>query len=68
MKRGIGLMTQAEHILALAELDDLVAVESGLSDWAVEFVESCERRRSEGRTLTERQVGVIHDLWDMRCG
>ena len=49
------------------ELDDLLALEEGLTGWEVEFVESVEKRRQDGRDLTDGQIAKIHQIWDRRC-
>jgi len=60
------------------ELKDLLNVESGLSDWEMEFVESVadstligriQRRTLEVHYLnpTAKQEKKIHELWDKHC-
>ena len=49
------------------ELDDLLGLESGLTKWEIEFVESVEQRRKFGRPVTAGQIAKIHQVWDKRC-
>ena len=49
------------------ELEDLLALESGLTDWEVEFIESLDARLRDGPDLTARQIGKLHKIWDRRC-
>lgn len=51
------------------EIDDLLAVESGLTDWEVGFIESVSRRVENGRLpLTDKQAATLHRIWDRVCG
>lgn len=52
----------------LDELDDLLAVDGGLSDWELEFVESVHDQVQDGRELTDRQIEKIGEIWDKHCG
>lgn len=45
-------------------LDDLLALEDGLSAWEVEFVDSVDKWRRGGRTITDRQAAKIRELWE----
>ena len=51
--------------MALRELDDLLEVDSGLTQWEVARVEEWTNR---GRNLTGPMVRIIHDVWDRVCG
>ena len=53
------------------EVDDLLALEDGLTDWEVGFVqrmrEEIDARRMIGDSLTPSQAAKIHEIWDRRC-
>jgi len=46
-------------------LDDLLEVESGLSKWELDFIESLDDRR--GDDLTDRQQDKLEELWLDHC-
>ena len=46
------------------ELDDLQKVESGLTAWEIDFIDSMDRLR--GRSLSDRQIETLHKIWDKR--
>jgi len=49
------------------ELDDLIGLEEGLTDWEVEFLESVNRQfEIEGR-VTQKQADKLHEIWVQRC-
>lgn len=51
-------------------LDELLALESGLTDWEVDFIESVNRQR-DGRLLwspTAQQAAKVVAIWDERIG
>ncbi len=50
------------------ELDDLLALEEGLSDWEIGFIDSINDRLERGDVLTERQTSKLHEIWDRHCG
>ncbi|HUT58065.1 MAG TPA: hypothetical protein VNA25_09480 [Phycisphaerae bacterium] len=50
------------------ELDDLLEVESGLSNWEVEFIETVDANRPAGKPPSDKQIAKIHEIWDRRCG
>ena len=54
--------------LCASEVGDLLELESGLSDWEVEFVDSVNQQIDAGRLLTSRQEAKIHQIWDKHCG
>lgn len=63
------LLTQVDLIMARGELDDLLALDEGLSDWEVAFIESIATRFANApMTFTENQVAKLHQVWDRRCG
>ena len=49
-------MTKTEEAL----LDDLLAVESGLSAWEIDFIDNLDGLRD--RVLTPKQVDKMHDI------
>jgi hypothetical protein len=62
-------MTKMNLIMAKGELDDLLALDEGLSDWEVEFIESIATRFANApMTITNRQDAKLHEIWDRRCG
>lgn len=64
----MALLTQADLILARGELDDLLALDEGLTDWEVEFLESIATRFADApMTITLGQVRKLHHIWDERC-
>lgn len=61
-------MTQTDLIVARGELDDLLALEEGLTDWEVEFVESMATRfANAAMTITDGQARKLHQIWERRC-
>ncbi len=65
----MALMTQIDLVLVKGELDDLLALDKGLSDWEVEFIESIATRFANApMTITDKQVAKLHEIWDRRCG
>jgi hypothetical protein len=62
-------MTQVDLIMAHGELDDLLALEEGLTDWEVDFLETLATRFANApMSITEGQVRKLHQIWDRRCG
>jgi len=61
-------MEPEEIKLVKDELNDLLVLEEGLTDWEVEFIESVDKFMSEGGTPTKRQAFKVHELWDKKCG
>ena len=53
--------------MAQGELDDLVVVGYGLTQWEVNFIESLVVQIEDGRVLTAKQIGKVHELWDKHC-
>ena len=54
-------------------LDELLAVESGLTDWEVGFIESLDKRRESafGGLLwapSSQQAAKVEGIWGERCG
>lgn len=51
-------------------LNNLLAVESGLSSWELEFIESLDAKRDDDNDmlyetlLTERQQDKLRELWE----
>ena len=50
------------------EVDDLLNLESGLTPWEMDFLDSVRSQMEQGRTLSARQASVIHRIWDRLCG
>ena len=50
------------------ELDDLLALESGLTDWEVGFIDSIDLRRDLDRPMSTKQIAMVRQVWDRRCG
>lgn len=44
-------------------LSALLKIESGLTDWEVEFIEKCNKCTS----FSDRQISKIFELYDMFC-
>ena len=51
-----------------AELDDLLALDEGLTDWEVNFVTSVDDMRRWRGYVTTRQAQTIAKVWDRRIG
>lgn len=50
-------------------LDELLAYDGGrLSGWAIDFIESLDRRRDDGRPLSARQSDKLREIWDQALG
>ena len=47
-------------------LSELMAVDDGLSDWVVGFIESVSRHREQGLDLSPRQAKKLEEIWDDR--
>lgn len=43
-------------------VDELLGIESGLSEWEVEFAESLDDWLGKGRSLTDRQRGKAQEI------
>jgi len=65
---GDGEWFDVDLRLVRGELDDLLALDEGLTDRELDFIETLDRRVEEGPLpLTDRQVATLHGLWDRRC-
>jgi hypothetical protein len=61
-------MTQTDLIMARGELDDLLALDEGLTGWEVEFIESLSRRLADAPlSLTDGQARKLHQIWEREC-
>jgi len=61
-------MTQTDAVMARGELDDLLALDEGLTDWEVEFIESMATRFADSpMALTDVQARKLHQIWERRC-
>ena len=49
-----------EHANALTLLDELLATESGLTAWEMDFIESLDRQR--GRTFSDKQRDILDGI------
>jgi hypothetical protein len=53
-------------------LDELLALDDGLTDWEVEFVESLSVQRTNwdanGRGPSDRQFETLERIWNERIG
>lgn len=49
----------------LKELAELSSDQFRLTDWEIEFVESCTKQVEQGRTPTPKQAAIVDNLWDM---
>jgi hypothetical protein len=47
------------------ELEDLLGLESGLTDWEVEFIESLSRWEGD---FTDRQAAALERTWNKYFG
>lgn len=45
-------------------IEDCEHRESRMSDWEREFIDSINKQLRDGRTLSEKQVGVLNKIWD----
>ena len=54
--------------VALGELDDLLDVECGLTDWELGLIESLHRQQCKGTKWTSKQIKKIHEIWDRLLG
>jgi len=54
-----------EQRIARGELADLLKIESGVSDSALEYIDSVNVWVGD---LTPKQIEVIHNIWDRYCG
>ena len=50
---------------ALDMLDELLDLESGLTDWELKFIEDLSKKREYNR-FTLRQVQMIEQIWQKR--
>lgn len=48
----------------LEEVEDLMTVEEGLSDWEMDFLDSVKQRFGVEGYLTSKQKFKINELWD----
>jgi hypothetical protein len=53
-----------EQSRAREHLDELLALDSGLSDWEVNFIESVSHRDDN---LTEKQINIIYEIYERHC-
>jgi len=60
-------MTPDERELCRGEVADLLALDAGMNDWELKFVESIDRWLGSGRDLSEKQAGALHWTWDKLC-
>lgn len=49
-------------------LNELLALDEGLTDWEVGFIESLDAARGMGFTFTERQRVKLRQVWNDRLG
>lgn len=50
------------------ELDDLLALDGGLTDWELTFIDSARGRRDWDGCVTVKQAAKIAEIWDRECG
>ena len=51
--------------LIRGELDDLLGLEEGLTDWEIGFLQSlADRLELRPLPLSDKQIGVLHRMWD----
>ena len=61
-------MTETSDITIVeGEVMDLLDLEEGLSDWEVKFIESVAGQLVD-RPMTDKQIAVVHRIWDAKCG
>jgi hypothetical protein len=60
-------MTPADEE-AREQLDDLLNLESGLSDATIKFIESLDKQLSAKGYLTAKQRRVLGEIWDKQDG
>ena len=53
-----------DEIEARKCLESLLQIDHGLSEWEVEFIESCSKRRDK---LSDKQINKIAEMYDMYC-
>lgn len=49
------------------ELEDLLKLKSGLTDWEVRFIDSCHRQLKFKSDLSEKQQDRIRKIWWEKC-
>ncbi len=49
------------------ELDDLLMVEEGLTDWEVEFIKNAHSQRLRNEELTGIQHDKLFEIWKQTC-
>lgn len=50
------------------EINDLLDLEDGLSDWELTFIESVNDQLDHGAVLTEKQTAKLHQIWARHLG
>ena len=59
-----------DNEIARGEVDDLLNIDEGLSEWELTFVDRIADRLKDsyGYELTDKQVTKLHQIWDRLCG
>jgi hypothetical protein len=55
-------MTTGPSVLQM--LEEVLELDSGLTDWEVTFIEDIAKRYEGGRQLTPRQQSKLHQIWE----
>jgi len=50
------------------EIDDLLKLENGLSEWEVNFIDSIAKQLRVHGGTTDKQAVKVHEVWDRHCG
>lgn len=48
----------------LGAVEHLIKVQSKLSAWEMDFIDSLHDRLTDGRSLSERQGDVLDEIWE----
>ena len=47
-------------------IDDLLLLESGLSGWEMDFIESLDKQYGDRGSLTEKQEEKLSQIWEAK--
>ena len=57
---------QEPHSVVDGEINDLLELEDGLTEWELDFIESVAQKRDSMILLTEKQEEKLHQIWTVR--
>jgi len=61
---AMDIVNQNEQNRAKDHLEDLLAVEAGLTDWEIGFIENLANWEGD---FTQKQIGMIYKIYERRC-